>query len=1469
MFTFQETLTLSTVRATILKKIALSNLEPTPTKEEVQSLTDEQLLKLLKLHQPVHALSDNPPPAEKPTKAINWTKFLLQHPLNDRNNWILWKRELHQNLVAIDQALWLKESDRPSTSVPILVFVNNIKLMNIRTKLSTMTSSIDAWEMLTIEFESATVMNAAQVADQLINASIQKADRNVLNKLDRHRRLVQTLISFLPTKEPSSIMAVCNIIFYAQLQHFQCLSEFNLTSAVDLDLDQLELSLKGELYSTNLKSTPTPAPSGNKTTASCSHDKKFMKEGKCRMCHPCQSCTAKQLRYTFHVQTADCDQNNPPKPKANQVETASQPTANLANSTSVLFTVDSGCSDTMVSNKDIMNLYHHCEFDHLTLAGGDHTLPIQGAGTIDVHTDRGPATLRNVFHAPDLSQNLLSVSRMDDNGYSSVFCDGFHLFPKKTLQDFIDQHVSARILAGERKGNLYQTELTIRREQSTEEPTALYTGRGSRTLYEWHLALNHMNYPALLKMSTMIDGMKITDKLQRHCDACHLSKANAIAHPNQINRTFSRIGEQVNADWIEGLTTGIKGEQYSLHFYDRFSNKSFVYNLKSKTEIQQACIALCEHFKTHTGRPIGLLMFDQGSNFTANELVQYCTQEGIKLEFSPTDNPSYNPTAERLHRTLKDSTRTILTQTGLPIRLWPYAIEYANYVRNVCPVSGKDQVPDHIWYGRKPHISHVQPFGIPCFPKYPTKDIKKHDPFDPRATSAIFAGYDDRIRGYRCLDVDNYQLIICPDVTFNRDFTFPKVEVSRFSERDIEDDAALDNTDSTYTPSETDSDSESSDEEQGQDDEPLFQPVESDEEPGQDEEPLFQPVEEIAAANHPPTINMDVTPTTSTQLHHDNRLGKFTYQTLETPAPKDITNPPKNSKRRLHPPRSYLTQIRESGELPTAYVTVAKQWAKNPAAFVSQLLQPPSHFKDIAGRPDEAAWMGATDSEVTGLRSKGFIRELVPRSTVPKDTLIYKSRFVFSRKSTGKAKARWVIRGDMRKRHEKRFPDQYRDTKSTYAPVAENASFKVLCSIVAHENMEFEQSDVDQAFLNAKHPGVVYVEQPEGYKEEGKEDWIILLDIGVYGLPESPILWNEELDTTLRSMDFHPSPADPCLYTKLTSNGYFYVLVYVDDLVMAHADMAPISELKQLLHKKYGIKDLGPVNRFTSYQVTRNRSKRTIILHQHDYINELLQLTQMQNCIPIASLPVSLNFLNKTQCPTTPADKYEMEKVPYRQTVGALLHIANRTRPDICHAVSVLTRYNHNPGKPHWHAVKSVLRFLKHTSFDGLELGGTEPLTLRAYVDANFAQDPDSRKSTSGYIFLFGSAAVSYKSSLQKAVTTSSTEAEIGALFISSTEAIWLRRLLTSMGYQPTGPTIIYEDNQAAIKFIRSKETHGKLKHIDIKHLFLREKIDDKDISLQFIPSKDNPADITTKSLPKTLFQRHRRVIGLNQTSIE
>jgi hypothetical protein len=487
----------------------------------------------------------------------------------------------------------------------------------------------------------------------------------------------------------------------------------------------------------------------------------------------------------------------------------------------------------------------------------------------------------------------------------------------------------------------------------------------------------------------------------------------------------------------------------------------------------------------------------------------------------------------------------------------------------------------------------------------------------------------------------------------------------------------------------------------------------------------------------------------------------------------------------------------------------------------SQLLPPPQGHRDIFGRPDAALWYAAQQSEIDGLRKKNFIRRLIRRDEVPKNAKIISNFWLNVKKSSG-YKSRWVLRGDQQVKTI--------DSLETHAPVVEAATFRTLCAIAARENLDMIHVDVNQAFTNSKHTGPeVYTTQPEGFHVPGKEGYIMVLDIGLYGLTESALLWYETAKTALESIGFVTSSADACLFIRNESGGSrIYIVCHVDDFILcATKDSPKLTEIKNFLDQKFGIKCLGEAKHFTSYEITRDRKAKTITLHQSKYAQELLDFTNMTDCIPLDAPPLSINDLSKEQCPTTPSEKTEMSLIPYSEVVGGLLFLSSKTKLEISHSVNKLAKYNSNPGPAHWKAVKDVLRYVKGTINMGITFDGATELELTAFMDSNFAQDVDTRRSTAAFIFIFGQGAISAKSTLLKAVMTSSCEAEIGAMYIATSEVVWLRRLLSDFGYICKKPTILHGDNQGALKYAKTYERAGKMKHINVKHFFVREKLQD------------------------------------------
>ena len=149
------------------------------------------------------------------------------------------------------------------------------------------------------------------------------------------------------------------------------------------------------------------------------------------------------------------------------------------------------------------------------------------------------------------------------------------------------------------------------------------------------------------------------------------------------------------------------------------------------------------------------------------------------------------------------------------------------------------------------------------------------------------------------------------------------------------------------------------------------------------------------------------------------------------------------------------------------------------------------------------------------------------------------------------------------------------------------------------------------------------------------------------------------------------------------------------------------------------------------------------------------------------------------------------------------------------------------------------------------------------FTDSDYAGDLDDRKSTSGYVFMLGSGAVSWSSKKQPIVTLSTTEAEFVAATACACQAIWLRKILEELHFKQVGATTVYSDSSSAIKLSKNPVLHGRSKHIDVKFHFLRDLTKEGVIDLIHCRSEDQVADIFTKSLKLAAFQKLRKLLGV------
>jgi ATP-binding cassette subfamily B (MDR/TAP) protein 1 len=183
-----------------------------------------------------------------------------------------------------------------------------------------------------------------------------------------------------------------------------------------------------------------------------------------------------------------------------------------------------------------------------------------------------------------------------------------------------------------------------------------------------------------------------------------------------------------------------------------------------------------------------------------------------------------------------------------------------------------------------------------------------------------------------------------------------------------------------------------------------------------------------------------------------------------------------------------------------------------------------------------------------------------------------------------------------------------------------------------------------------------------------------------------------------------------------------------------------------------------------------------------------------------------------------------MKSVPYAPAVGSLMYVMVATRPDIAYAVGLVSRFMHNPGRPHWNVVKHIFIYLMGTQDYGIKFGPNEPLGLVGFTDSDYAGCLDTRKSTTGYFFKFRTGAISWRSKLQECTATSTTEAEYVGASDAAKEALWLGQLArTFRQCNSKWILTVFSDSQGAVVLAKNPVHHNASKHIEVRYHFVRD----------------------------------------------
>lgn len=926
----------------------------------------------------------------------------------------------------------------------------------------------------------------------------------------------------------------------------------------------------------------------------------------------------------------------------------------------------------------------------------------------------------------------------------------------------------------------------------------------------WHDRLGHPNS----KYTKSTVGETLDDS-QFFCEICEMTKAKKLPFQGHFP-TPKKPLEVIHTDLSGRINPPTNsGYEYYMKITDGLTSTRAVYLLKNKDEALSKLTEFKTKYENICESKIKTIVTDGGGEYCSNKFETYLKDNGIFHQITAPYTPEQNPISERGNRITTEKARAMLFQSGLPLSYWGEAVITAVYLENLIVSKAANMIsPYEALTGRKPKITHLHPFGCLAIANIPKQQRKNK--FAPTGTRCVLLGYSEGNNNYKLMEIQTKRIIFTHNATFNES-VFPMKDCN--SPKEMFNIVTISHTTET----------------------PTNQNVEDDEE---FHDAVEEQIEEQSADTENPVTRRLIL-----------RLGP---------------PPPENQSDQYSGPtlRSHTRKV--INELEGTHNALIN--------FVEQQNTDPDNYRKAISGSQRSHWISAIKEELDSLH-ENHVWCIVPanhQKTIP-------TRWIFKTKYDengvlNKFKARLVIKGYLQ-RHGIDFNE-------TFAPTGRLATLRTIFALAAIEGLPMHQLDIKTAFLNSNLDEDIFIQPPEGFtewldrsnlncKKEIEQlnggSRVLKLKKALYGLKQAPRAWYQEVSKWFHKHKFKTSNSDPCLFIRKDSNDdYLYVFIWVDDMaIIGHGAHQFHAELS----KDFKVHDFTKATYLLGIQITRLNST-SVQLHQSQYIADLLETFGMTDC-KINPTPMQSNI----QLLPSDDDQYaQFLKTgnDYRSIIGSIGYLAQCTRPDITHAVNYLSQFLIKPNQSHWQAALRILRYLKGTANVGL-LYSRDFKTLiptkinisnqapTGFSDADWAGCNLTRRSTNGYAFLLGGGAISWKSKKQNTVSTSATESEYKGYLDAGLEGVWLRKLLSELGYENNQGTLLYGDNQGAIALSKNPVAHKRTKHIEVHFNWVREKVLDGELNLKYCSTHDMVADIMTKALDRTKFEKFRTDLGLNE----
>jgi hypothetical protein len=1115
--------------------------------------------------------------------------------------------------------------------------------------------------------------------------------------------------------------------------------------------------------------------------------------------------------------------------------------------------VDSGAGYHITNDKSCLSSYRESTENDLVIWGNNEVSTVLGYGHVYVHDCHGDLAfmLSDVHYAPGSGVNLMSVKKAVHDGlhfdFAREHCDIYGYDGNVALRadatgNALYTFTTQEFSAPQQATRASYTQITESDLLAADEAAvdAMLARNASVSPSLWHRRMCHTSNTTTAKLlrDNLVTGINLKPEAFMHepdtCAHCVMGKHTKQPFPNSTSE-MEDPGSMIHSDILALNTPTTGGRKYVLTLLDHATRYSEIRVLHSKSDAPDAIIEFATQLKRQTGRDIKIFRSDGGGEFVNSTLEQYFKSQGIVHQTSVPRTPEQNGAAERLNRSLLEGTRTILHESGLPHSCWAEAITTVNHVRNMTTITSKGKTPYELWYGKAPDVSALRVFGSTAYVRV---DSTQRGKLQATSIRGRMVGYDTTSKGYRIL-LDKGRVITARDVIFDEN---PMTTTGQRPSSELEPAA-----DSEFTAQEPAFDAAP---------EPAALPAAP--KPASDAapKPAAQPAApEIAAQPATPAAApFDLQPSSPKEAQPPAPAAA-PQQVQPVPTADQAGRGGAGWEGRL---RGTVQQPERFGFPPalsmrsskrrqvTTAAAVAHRQQADPESATVGIFSPallaanvkvPATLSEALAAPDSQGWLEAAQLEMSTMEEQGVFTE-VPRSEVPKGATILQSRFVLNVKHDLRKRVRWVAKG---------FGQRAGiDYEELFAPVSKFTSLRALLAKIAAERLHCHQVDWKAAFLNGDLHEEIYMALPRDYPLADPRK-VLKLNKSLYGLKQAPRQWYIKLKGELEVRGFSESDADPGLFIGIFKSCTVYILLYVDDALIAGSDLEAVLAVKELLMQAFEARDLGEAKVFLGMTIDYDRDAGTLKLSQESNVQQLLAKYRMQH-VNTRAIPLSpgtdLSGAGKDEKRLDDTSKHE-----YMSLVGSLNYLAVCTRPDISFAVGALSRHLNEPTARHLAAAKGVLRYLAGTASHGINYTAGGYTGTVGYCDADYAGDTDTRRSTTGYAFISNGGAISWSSKRQETVALSTVEAEYMASAASVKEALWLRQLLSDL-HLPTGTLIMNGDNQGALALVKNPVISPRSKHIDVRYHFLREHVAKGEVYFQYINTGEMIADSLTKAVP-------------------